>query len=60
MHELIEGLGKVEVVTDDFVDIGFGDTMQEAAANLDDKNLGGHIPYIMCFNIIMLKLRKSF
>jgi len=39
-HELIEGLGGVEVVEDDFVVIGFGDTMEEAAAN-HDKNLCG-------------------
>ena len=40
MHELIEGLSGVEVVEDDFVVIGFGDTMEEAAAN-HDKNLCG-------------------
>ena len=40
MYELIEGLDGVEVVADDFVVIGFGDTMEEAAAN-HDKNLGG-------------------
>ena len=39
MHEMIEGLEGVEVVADDFVVIGFGDTMEEAAAN-HDKNLG--------------------
>ena len=31
MHELIEGLRGVEVIADDFVVIGFGDTVQEAA-----------------------------
>jgi len=31
MHELIEGLEGIEVVADDFVVIGFGDTMEEAA-----------------------------
>ena len=40
MHVLIEGLGGVEVVVDDFVDIGFGDTMEEAAT-YHDKILGG-------------------
>ena len=37
---MIEGLERVEVVADNFVVIGFGDTMEEAAAN-HDKNLGG-------------------
>jgi len=40
MHKLIEGLEGVEVVADDFVVIGFGDTMEEAAAS-HDKNLEG-------------------
>ena len=40
MHELMEGLQGVEVIADDFVVIGFGDTMKEAAAD-HDKNLGG-------------------
>ena len=35
MHELIEGLQGVEVIADDFVVIGFGDTAKEAAANHD-------------------------
>lgn len=38
MHELIEGLRGVEVVADDFVVIGFGDTVQEAATD-HDRNL---------------------
>ena len=40
IQELIEGLEGVEVVAYDFVVIGFGDTMEEVAAN-HDKNLGG-------------------
>jgi len=31
IHELIEGLKDVEVIANDFVVIGFGDTMEEAA-----------------------------
>ena len=38
MHELIEGFTGVEVVADDFVVIGFGDTGKEAGAD-HDKNL---------------------
>ena len=38
MHELVEGLTGVEVVADDFVVIGFGDTVKEAGAN-HDRNL---------------------
>ena len=30
MHELIEGLHRVEVMADDFVTVGFGDTSDEA------------------------------
>ena len=40
MHELIEGLRDVEVVADDFVVIGFGDTTEEAAVD-HDKDLRG-------------------
>jgi len=39
MHELIEGLCGVEVVADDFVAIGRGDTLEEASKD-HDKNLG--------------------
>ena len=38
MHELIEGLMGVEVVADDFVVVGFGDTREEAVKD-HDKNL---------------------
>ena len=38
MHELIEGLQGVEVVANDFVVVGFGDTHLEAALD-HDKNL---------------------
>ena len=40
MHELIEGLHGVEVVADDFVAIGFGNTQAEAMLD-HDKNLAG-------------------
>jgi hypothetical protein len=35
MHEVIEGLQGAEVVADDFVTVGFGDTEEEAIANHD-------------------------
>ena len=38
MHELIEGLRGVEVVADDFVVVGFGDT-HEVATRDHDHNL---------------------
>ena len=40
MYELIEGLRGIEVVADDFVVIGIGDTTEEAAVD-HDKNLRG-------------------
>ena len=40
MHKLIEGLCGVEVVADDFVAIGFGDTLDEAVID-HDMNLAG-------------------
>ncbi len=38
MHELIEGLHGVEVVADDFVMVGYGETQEEAVQN-HDQNL---------------------
>ena len=38
MHELVEGLAGVEVIADDFLVCGFGDTPEEALAN-HDQNL---------------------
>ena len=38
MHEIIEGLKGVEVVADDFVVVGFGDSIEEATTD-HDKNL---------------------
>ena len=35
MHELVEGMDNIEVVADDFVIIGYGETMQEAARDHD-------------------------
>ena len=35
MHELIEGLTGMEVITDDFIVVGFVDTMKEATCNHD-------------------------
>ena len=38
MHELIEGLNGVEVIADDFVTVGFGDTLETAIVD-HDQNL---------------------
>ena len=38
MHELIEGMLQVEVIADDFVVVGKGDTIEEANSD-HDKNL---------------------
>ena len=38
MHELIEGLQGVEVVADDFVAVGYGDSLEEATPD-HDRNL---------------------
>ena len=38
MHELIEGLDGVEVIADDFLIVGLGETAEEATQN-DDQNL---------------------
>ena len=38
MHELIEGLQGVEVIADDFVTVGFGDTLEKATSD-HDRNL---------------------
>ena len=35
MHEVIEGLEGVEIVADDYVTVGFGDTEEEAVAYHD-------------------------
>ena len=36
MHELIEGMPNVEVIADDFVVVGYGETQQDAIRNHDD------------------------
>ena len=36
MHEVIEGLPGIEVVADDFVAVGFGETLEHASCNRDD------------------------
>ena len=38
MHELIEGLQGVEVVTDDLITVGYGESQEEAVRN-HDQNL---------------------
>ena len=34
MHELIEGMPNVEVIADDFVVVGYGETQEEAMITL--------------------------
>ena len=36
MHEVFEGLPGIEVVADDFVAVGFGETLEQASRNHDD------------------------
>ena len=36
MHEVIEGLQGIEVVADDFVAVGVGETLEQATRNHDD------------------------
>lgn len=42
MHELIEGLNVVEVIADDFLVVGYGDSLQ-AASKDDDKSLSAFL-----------------
>jgi len=35
MHELIEGMPNVELIVDDFVVVGYGETQEEAIRNYD-------------------------
>ena len=35
MHELIEGLAGIEVVADDFIAVGYGETFEEATKEHD-------------------------
>ena len=61
MHELIEGLHGIEVIADDFVAVGFGDTLDKAIHD-HDKNLEAFI--LRCeergvkLNADKVKLRK--
>ena len=36
MHELIEGMPNVEVIADDLVIVGYGETQEDAIRNHDD------------------------
>ena len=62
MHELIEGLHRVEVMADDSVTVGFGDTNDEAVVD-HDKNLEAFL--LRCeergirLNADKVKLRKK-
>ena len=48
MHELVEGLTGVEVIADDFLICGFGDTTKAATANHDQN-----------FKAFLLRARKG-
>ena len=62
MHELIEGLTGIEVVADDFIAVGYGDTFEEAAQD-HDKNLLVFLQRCkerkVHLNLEKLKLRQS-
>ena len=62
MHEIIEGLQGVEVVADDFLVVGRGETSE--AANRDhDKNLDAFLQRCMARGVLLnpdkIKLRVS-
>ena len=42
MHQLVEGLSGVEVIADDFVVVGFGDSMEDASVGRRAVWCGGH------------------
>ena len=62
MHELIEGMPHVEVVADDFVVVGYGETHEEATQN-HDKSLMAFIQLCqdrgLKLHIEKLKLRQT-
>jgi len=62
MNETIEGLQGVEVITDDFLVCGFGDTVDEAVKD-HDQNLTAFLQrcreLILTFNLQKIKLRLS-
>ena len=62
MHELVEGLRGVEVILDDFLICGFGDTTKAATAN-HDQNLKAFLLRAREKNLTInsenLKLRQS-
>ena len=43
MHQLVEGLSGVEVIADDFVVVGFGDSMEDASV--------GSRAHLMCVEV---------
>ena len=55
MHELIEGLSGIEVVADDFVVAGFGDTLEEAFRDYN-KNL---VAFLQLCSASGVKLAKE-
>ena len=62
MHKLVEGLTRVEVIADDFLICGFGDTTKAALAN-HDQNLKAFLLRArernLTINSEKLKLRQS-
>ena len=57
MHQMTEGLQVVEVVADDFVTVGFGETLEGATLN-HDQNLRAFLHIIICN--ISTELSKGF
>ena len=62
MHELIEGMTGIEVVADDFIAVGYGETFEEATRD-HDKNLLDFLKRCEAKNVRLnpekLKLRQS-
>ena len=62
MHELIEGLTDIEVVADDFIAVGYGETFEEATRD-HDRNLLDFLKRCEAKNVRLnpekLKLRQS-
>lgn len=62
MHELIEGLTGIEVLADDFIAVGYGDTYKEALRD-HDRNLLAFLKQCekrtICLNLEKVKLDQA-
>ena len=62
MHKLIEGMPRIEVVADDFVVVGYGETQEEATQD-NDMNLMGFLQLCedrgLKLNIEKLTLKRN-